>query len=189
MKTKLSVLAFIFVLAMAAMACGGSDKPVVNTPSGEQGGAVEETIPEVAVGSARSNPAPVGSEIIADDMAFVILGVERSADATVAAGNMFNSTPTADQEYIIVNLQVTCKKSSDEECSITPDFSTEVIGDKGVSYSKEFVTGVPNEFQSSTFYGGATVSGNLPFLVGKGETGLLLIYDPIFGDKFYLALP
>lgn len=52
MKTKLSVLAFIFVLAMAAMACGGSDNPVVNTPSGEQGEAVEETIPEVAVGSA-----------------------------------------------------------------------------------------------------------------------------------------
>ncbi len=184
------LLAVLSVLVIVTIACGSSSTPQVNTPSNSS--VSQPASPTTAgpqVGTARSNPAPVGSEVVADDMAFMVMEVVRPANEAVKAGNSFNSDPKPEMEYMLVKLQVTCKKTSDEKCSIFPDMNNKLIGDKGIEYDPEFVTGVEGELEATDFYGGATVSGYIPFMVGIGEGGLSLVYDPLFGDKFFLQLP
>ena len=51
------------------------------------------------------------------------------------------------------------------------------------------IAGVDSILSSTEFYGGTTISGDIPFLVDKDEGNLSLVYEPLFGDEFYLALP
>lgn len=147
-----------------------------------------ESVPKA--GTARSNPAPVGSSVVADKMAFTVLGVVRPADEIVKAGNPFNSDPKEGQEYIFVTVQVECQKTPDEKCTFSPSLQAKLIGNKGISYDAEiFISGVDSIMKQTEFYGGAIISGDIPFMADKGESGLSLVYDPIIGNKFYLALP
>jgi hypothetical protein len=142
------------------------------------------------VGTVRSNPAPVGSEVVVDDMSFLILSTIRPADDIVKAGNQFTEKAEEGQEYIFIEVQITCKKTVDYKCSFSPLFSTKVIGSKGIEYDPEiFLPGVEKLLKTSTeFYGNAVISGYIPFIIGKDETNLILVYAPLFGDKFYLQI-
>ena len=157
----------------------------------EDSAPLSEDTEEKEVGTARSNPAPVGSEVIADDMAFIVTGAIRPATNFIMDGNMFNSEPEPGQEYIMVELSVTCMKSIDESCTISPFWNISLIGSAGIKYDAEsFVAGVDGLLESTEFYGEATVSGYLPFIVNEGETNLILVYEPmIYGDTFYLEIP
>lgn len=192
MKNKLSIFFALAVLSLAILACSSSDDAVVvNTPAESS---ASEAAPQVTntisqPGTARSNPAPVGSEVVVDDMAFQILSVVDPANDLVTAGNMFNPTPAPDQKYIFIELKVTCKKSMDEQCSYTPLFTTTIIGSSGVDHDPEYLSGVESMLETTSFYGDASITGYIPFLVGVDETNLLLTYSPLLGNKFYLALP
>ncbi|HAE86243.1 MAG TPA: hypothetical protein DCG78_07060 [Anaerolineaceae bacterium] len=194
MKKKFLFGFTLLVLMFSVVACGSSDDVVVNPPDeGELTGNEVQTQKEATkapkVGTARSNPAPVGSEVIADNMAFKILGATRPADEIIMAGNPFNTAPEEGEEYVLVELQATCQKSSDEQCRLNP-FNISLIGSSGVMHDSEImVAGVDGLLKSTEFYGGVTVSGTLPFIIGQEETDLILVYDPIFGDAFYLEIP
>jgi hypothetical protein len=191
MKTKrASYLAFT-VLVLVILACGSGVQ--VNTPT-EQGGvppvAEVQATSTAPVGAARSNPAPAGSEVVADDMAFVVTGSTRPATDVVMAGNQFNTRPEAGQEYAIVNVRITCRKSSDDKCSLF-SYSLKLLGSSGIQRDPElFVTGVSGliDFSITEFFGGATLEGGIPFIVNSDETDLLLVYSPLFGNPFYLAI-
>ena len=188
--SKLKFIVIVTIFVFITMACGGSSKPEVNTPQNNSEPAQEQSTPIPEVGSARSNPAPIGSEVVADDIAFTITGTIRPANDIVVAGNMFNSTPEAGKEYIFVELNVVCKKSTDEKCSINPTFNIKLIGSLGIEYDPDiFVSGVEGLMESTEFYGDASIKGYIPFVVGVGEADLVLLYDPFLGDTFYLALP
>ena len=192
MENKMQLLVAVLVLALVVLACGSSSDPgvQVNTPASGLGNDQPAVAATAQPGTARSNPAPAGSEVVMDDMAFQILGIIRPADSIVAAGNMFNTTPEPAQEYLFVEVQVTCKKSADEKCSINPTFSMNALGSKGVEYDPEFfLSGVEKLLEATEFYGNAVVTGYVPFIVGKDETGFVLVYDPFLGDRFYLAIP
>ena len=126
----------------------GSSSVVVNTPASAfveeaSNSQLQEPTKEqqpkptntVQVGTVRSNPASVGSEVIADEMSFTVLAKVRPADDVVKAGNKFNSDPETGKEYMFVGLQVTCLKTTDEKCSLNPSFSMKAIGSKGVEYN------------------------------------------------------
>lgn len=51
-----------------------------------------------------------------------------------------------------------------------------------------FVAGVDGLFNGGEFYGDATLSGNIPFIISIDETDLLLVYEQFLGDTFYLAI-
>jgi predicted small lipoprotein YifL len=195
MKKKFLFVFTLLVLMFSVVACGSSGDVVVNPP--DEGEPIDVEVPtqEEAteapkLGTARSNPAPVGSEVIVDDMAFKILGATRPADEIIMAGNQFNSAPEEGEEYVLVELQATCQKSSDDKCSLNPMFNISLIGSSGVMHDLEIVvSGVDGLLESTEFYGGATVSGTLPFIIGQDETDLILVYEPFLGDAFYLEIP
>lgn len=195
MSKKLFTVMGLLIIVLVIMACGSSvqvNTPAPNSQSTEQSVTVDQATPtqESQIGTKRSNPAPAGSEVLADDMAFEILSTIRPANKIVSKGNEFNSTPEPTQEYVFVKIQATCKKSTDEQCSIYPDISTKLIGSKGIEYDPYiFLSGVENILSSTDFYGNAVISGYIPFIISKDETDLILVYEMPLGDKFYLALP
>jgi len=184
-KKRLYGLGIILALFIPSLACGSG--LVVNTPSDA---AVSQSTATPELGAARSNPAPPGSEVVADDMRFVVTGITRPATSIVMAGNAFNTRPEEGQEYVFVGISVTCEKSTDVECSLLT-LSLKLVGSKGIEYDfKWFVSGVDGLLEDTQFFGGATISGNIPFIIDADETDLILVYEPfLFGDKFYLALP
>lgn len=197
MKNRGKILIILVSIIVISIACGTNNGVVVeppnqNTSSSGQSDGGSDSAPEPTappVGTTRGNPAPVGSKVTVDDMEFVILGVTRPANDIVMAGNMFNTEPEEGQEYMFVSVQVTCAKSSDETCSVGI-YNITLVGSAGVSRDAEwFVTGVDGLLDSSEFYGGATVTGNIPFIVNVDETDLVFVYEPLFGDAFYLAVP
>jgi hypothetical protein len=189
MKNKFRILIALIVLIILTIACGSSDeitvKPGDTDPNNSQSASVEETKP---VGTVRSNPAPKGSIITADNMDFSVLETIRPADEIVMAGNQFNTKPEEGYQYILTKLQIKCNKSSDESCSISP-FNFELIGDEGIIYDSEwFLAGVDGMLESKEFYGGATVSGYIGSIIKSSDTTLILTYDPFIGDKFYMSI-
>ena len=111
MKSKVYVFLAILGLILTSIACGSSENSVVvNQSSEEEAPSQQEPTDLPDVGTTRSNPAPVGSEVIVDDLALKIISITRPADDIIKAGNMFNTEPESDQEYVLIELQITCKK-------------------------------------------------------------------------------
>jgi hypothetical protein len=194
MKSTQKLLIVLCVLIIAALACSSESSVEVNPPANDEQNVEPTQAPEVEepttapLGASRSNPAPLGSEIVADEMSFSVTSVTRPATDIIMAGNMFNTEPENGQEYVMVQIQIACSKTSDQQCSISP-FNFSVLGSSGIAHEAEiFVSGVDGLLESGDFYGGASLSGSMPFIVGSDETGLLLVYEPFFGDPFYLAV-
>ena len=135
------------ILALSIQAT--SSNPVVVTSATVPGspGMVQPTLTliptaKVPPGTSQSNPAPVGSEIIADNMKFVITGSVRPADGIVSSGDMFNAQPGAYQQYLFANLSVTCETSIDQQCHLSV-FRIKLIGSDGIAcYPERVISGV-----------------------------------------------
>ena len=211
MKNSKPFFIALLVLIFVSLACGSTSDVSVESPSNNEGVSPQEVEEEVSgekqdvetveeevvvpeeeetkeIGTARSNPAPVGSVITADDMSFEILGSTRPADDIIMSGNMFNTEPEEGEEYILIEMKIECLKDSDDTCSIS-QFNFQLIGDEGISYDAEWlVTGVEGLLESEEFYGGAVVSGSLPFIVKLDDQDLVFVYDPFWGDEFYMQV-
>lgn len=198
---------FFVVLALTTTACSPSTLIDQNEPSGQIEGQMEEgstansdvgreesssqsepetDVPEV--GYLFENPAPMGVEVVADNKAFTVTGATRPADDIVAEANQYNALPEPGEEYLLVEFEMTCTQSPDEECSFTP-FNMLVYGSLEERHTRVFVAGIDNEHGSVDFNGGETISGVMPFLVGQDETDLLLIYQPFSGGAFFFTVP
>ena len=187
-KRSLFVILCI-ILLFFIIACGGSSDVKVNSPDSNPNEAIQESPTTVPIGTSRDNPAPVGSEVLSDDMKFIVLGSTRPADSIVSSGNMFNTEPETGQEYIFVQIQVTCMKSSNEECSLSL-FNFKTVGSLGIEYDSEWlITGVDGLLEDTDFYGGATISGNLAFIIQSDEMNVLIKYEPFWGDSFFMSIP
>lgn len=136
-------------------------------------------------GASRDAPLPYGSSGTIDSMIITILGVTRPANDIVVQGNSFNSEPEAGNEYVMVELSLSCTKDSNDKCSFSP-FSTSLVGSKGVIYDAElFIAGVDGQLETGEFFGGSTQSGKIFFEAGQGETDLILIYEAFFSEMYF----
>lgn len=157
----------------------------------------EPTVPPptatpMPLGSAKDAPAPVGSEVIANEFGIVVTAITRPADEIVARGNMFNTEPEAGQEYVRVTLNVRCVKDASEQCDISP-YAFKLYGSEGIVREPEnFLAGIDGMLESTEFFGGATLQEkSLFFRVGEGETSLILEFESglIFRAQAFFALP
>lgn len=139
------------------------------------------------VGSARSNPAPFGYEVTIDQMTFKIEEVVRPADDIVEKGNMFNSKAGDGKEYVLIKLSIKCNKNTDASC-LASSYEFKLVGSSGQARDIEFIAGVADTLDSGEFFGGATKTGYLPYIVDKDESGLVLMYKPILGNEIYLSV-
>ena len=199
------LMLILSLLALLGMACGftgligGEDLPgdeevreedsVQQESMTEAPTAAPETEgPPSGPGETFENPAPVGMEVLADNKAFVVLSATRPADELVAEANRFNEEAGPGEEYLFVEIQITCEKPAGEICEFTP-FNMLVYGSLEESHTRTFVAGIDHEIDSVDFNGGETVTGVIPFLVGQEETDLLLIYQPFSGGAYFFTVP
>jgi len=204
MKNKLVLI--IIVLVLAALACGSSDDVEVRAPSNtgevsnqiaEDSNENEESAPEPTatkkVGTARSNPAPVGYEVAVGDISLQIFDAIRPANDIVRAANSYNDMPEDGYEFIVLEIQMTCELGLDYECSVYPYAYFSIIGNSGVVTGPEYLHyEIDGSFErmDTKFYGGTTIIGKLPFIISVDETDMLLIYDELYSqDPVYLEIP
>ena len=207
MKNKQVIIIVFGVLALAALACGTSDDVVVREPSvsdevssqvTENSNEIVESTPKPTatkkVGTARSNPAPAGSEIIVGDVSLQILDAIRPANDIVMAADSYNKMPEDGYEYIILEIKMTCELGSDYECSVYPFVYFTIIGNSGVVTDPDYrVDEIDGSFErmDTKFYGGTTIIGKLTFIISVDETDMLLVYDKTYSsqDPVYLEIP
>ena len=142
-------------------------------------------------GEARDNPVPAGMPVdIGGNMTLTIVGATRPADNIVSSGNMFNTKPEANQEYVQVDIQIVCNKSSNDTCYFAASAIKAVGADGNVHDAETFLSGIDGMIESGEFFGGATRTGKMFFIVPKDDKSVVLFYDPLlFGDTIYFALP
>lgn len=144
----------------------------------------------VPYGNTRENPYPMNTPVnIGGDMEITVLGVERTANAKVAEGNMFNATPESGSEYMIVTVGVKCNKPSNEKCTFS-SFEFKVVGSDGQVQDQASVAGVQSALEPfPEFFGGSVLGGGMVYLVKEGDARTVLFYDPLFTEKLiYFAV-
>lgn len=141
------------------------------------------------LGKTRDKPYPMNTPVdIGGDMELTVLSVTRPANDIVAKGNIFNETPVPGSEFMIVQLGVKCNKSTNDRCNFI-SFQIKTVGMDGQVRDAASVAGIPNEIQTTEFFGGSLIAGGMPFQVTQGDTTVVLIFEPfIVGDPIYIAL-
>ncbi len=131
-------------------------------------------------GLSASDPILVGSAMTVDGNAITVTLVQRGApvNAMVEQANMFNTDPESNQEYLLVEISSQC--TNDDNCSLAY-YSFAVTGANGIVYDPQpLITGVEGVLDSVEYLPGATVTGKLFFIVGLGETNLVMKFAPLF---------
>ncbi len=146
------------------------------------------TIPPTPIGG----PVPPGevAEAYASRMTMAVSGAIRPADEIVARASDFNPRPEQGEEYILVELSITCLRQESEVCLYSPLINFKLLG-AGVSYEPcIFLMDVPGLLEGGELRGGATVSGALAFVINQDETDLVLVYQNLMGTEWvFLAVP
>jgi hypothetical protein len=196
------IVIFLFsILVVLAISCADST-PVVRSSdtipeeNNESIGNEVQPTKEIIVptntlkplGSARSNPAPLGSEVDIDQMTINIQGVIDPADEIITSGNIFNSDAGEGNKYILIDIVVRCNKSTDDKCNLS-GFEFSVIDSNGIAHDVElFVAGVDGLFESGDFYGDSIKAGKLAFIVPIDDNGAIMKYEEIFGGEAYFSV-
>ena len=185
MTNKVKLFTFLTILAVLALACSQGTGAVVQTPDPNQ---PESAPTEPAAGSNRTSPAPAGSVVLADQIEFEVLGYTRPATEIVENAHIWNRKVESGEEYIFVELKINCTKPAEEKCALFL-VNLKLVGSSGVE--RDVIWGIANVdgiIEQTDLYGGSTLTKIVPFIIDQGETDLILVYQPPFGEKFYLAI-
>ncbi len=173
-------VAAIYTSVAQTMIAQMPTRPPTNTPGPVATSTVE-------AGTTRDSPIPAGSTVdIGGGMILAVVKTVRPADEIVMGGNQFNTKPETGEEYVEVDLQVGCRKSTSDKCYFFGS-SVQAVGlDGKVRNPEYFVSGVEGLMDSSTeFFGGSSIQGKLFYVVPKGDTSVVLFYQALFGSPIY----
>lgn len=145
----------------------------------------EEALPAEEEGT-RENPFPLGTLISSADWDVVINSVNLSADAEVAAANMFNDPAPEGSQYAVVNLTVTYKGAdSSYPAFVNIDYVT-ATGEV-ISTWDSFAVAPEPTFGGGELYAGGTATGNLAFAIPSSADGVLRVKAGILADEVFVA--
>jgi len=214
-KNRNIILMTIFILVVSSLACGTEapletissvekieatetlEKPtqqpttiISRTSTTSQEDLIDPTsTPTEPPETTRSNPVAIGSEGEIEYMIFVVQGMTRPATDFVMSISEMMTPPIAGQEYVMVELEITCDGSFDQRCAFET-FNLKLVGSKGIVRNIEWGLGdIPDLIDDAEFFGGAVITGNAFFIVDQDETDLIMFYDPRFDFPLFLSLP
>jgi hypothetical protein len=159
---------------------GQNDSPIVTEPSSTP--APPATPTPLPIGFSRNNPLPRTNLVTSPNWEVQVIEVRRGEQAwlDIQAANMFNEPAPAGMEYLLVKIHAKSTYADSEEHSISNcDFS--VTGDRLIEYRCGSANAVPPEpvLDARLFTGGET-EGWAAFLIGQGETNLMLAFEEMF---------
>jgi hypothetical protein len=134
--------------------------------------------------------APAGTAAdIGSDMTLTIENVTRPADNLVADGSVLNTTPPEGEEFIQVDLEVSCNSDSGTPCTFYPTVMKVILSDGSTRDLQIFIEGVDDWDTAVEIESGETEDGFLLFIVPTSETDLVLSYQDLSAQPVYLQLP
>lgn len=175
------------VIFLSVLACGRSTPVIVSTPPGVAPALAEPTQPPP--GASRFHPAPPGTAVRIDDMTLSITEIVFPADTEVREGSLFNPTPEPAADYVLVGIAATCNLAPEASCRLSGlEFS--LVDPAGIAHNpRVLIAGVPGKFEGGEFFGGATKTGYLVFVIEGQPSDYILKYEVLFGGEAYLQLP
>ena len=132
-----------------------------------------------SAGSSRANPYPFLELALVPGWEVQVLETIRGDEAweMIQAANRFNDPPPENMEYLLVKLHVKCTVTDDKVHSIGgSDFK--VTGDMLVERRAPAVI-EPDPVLDADLYSDGEAEGWAAYLVGGGESRLILIYDDL----------
>ncbi len=125
------------------------------------------------VGTSRSNPLPLSSEIRLKTWAITITEVARGEAAfqAIAAANQFNEKPHDGYEYLLASLRLENISDKQEAQPVVFGTNLRVTGDRNILYSPASVV-EPKPLEGELFPGGK-VEGQIAFEVPADEKNLM----------------
>jgi hypothetical protein len=196
-KKNLTNAAFFALVAFlsASLACGSNTAIQTQTSPGGGGEQSDSTrspqeintsaptdTPEPVlsqIGLSRNNPYPRSEVVSAPNWDVQVVEVKRGEEAwkDLQAANMFNEAAPEGMEYLLVKLHVKSTYSDSDEHSISGcDF--DITGDRLIKYTCLMVSAVePEPRLSARLFTGGETEGWAAYLVGQGETNLILVVN------------
>jgi len=139
------------------------------------------TVPAVKVGTARSNPVPLGTAApIGNGWTVQITGVNTDAWPAIQAANLFNAAPPTGSVDVIVTVSATYTGAGSSH--LDSGYTLRAVGASNVSYTSFTnncgVLPVPHlDLDDPEVFTGGTVSGNAAcFQVTASDAGTLVLY-------------
>lgn len=134
---------------------------------------------------------PAGTAVeIGNDMTLTILDVTRPTDDLVTGGSSLNTTAPEGEEFIQVDVEVTCSSDPGTQCTFYPTVMKAVLSDGSRRDLQTFIEGVEDWDTAVEIEGGATEQGFLLFIVPKSESTIVVSYNGTSSDQpVYLQLP
>lgn len=153
------------------------------------GGATPRASPAASPAAAktsRQSPLPLGKSAAIGDYTVKVTSVNLDAAQTIAKANPYNATPTAENVFVLVEIEVTYTGSTTGNPST--DLSFKTVGDKNRGYDglNSSCGSVPNSaFEAEELFENGTVRFNECWQVRAAEAPTLVMYaEPLFAlDK------
>lgn len=137
----------------------------------------EEEVPQTGLGTLDDPFIIQAPGVVGDATIDVTEGVRPADDLLIEAGINGVENISAEEEYFVVYLTLSCRLGSTGGCQRGDD-AFRVVGDMGIFYEPtldQYDLYLPG---SVPINGGSQRAGAIPFLVDKDDTSLRLVYFP-----------
>ncbi len=144
------------------------------------------------LGATRETAAPKGEMVITEDWEVMVLEVKRGEEAwqMIQEENQFTEAAPEGMEYALAMVKVRYIGSSNT-AEYVGSAAFKTTGSSNNMHDFPFVS-APSPALETYLFPGGQAQGWIPLLVEKGETDLILVYDPYMGfddeQRRYLAL-
>jgi len=142
-------------------------------------------IKPTSIGTSRAGPAPFGETVTTENWQVKVVEVARGEKAweMVQQANMFNDPPKEGMEYVVVKIKVRYISTQDKHEYIDDSYF-KTTGNANVLYDLPLVV-EPHPALDVTLYPGGEYEGWVVLQAKKGETGLMLVFEPLwdFSDR------
>jgi len=128
----------------------------------------------------RANPLPFATPHEVGDTHIRVNALYRDMTDEVLAMNILNPRPDPGDEWLLVNVTMTCDRPPDVTCS-TFGYNFDLVGRLGEIYDQPFVSLIYDKFEGEVF-GGTSLSGNLGYLVAQADRDFVLLFDNPFDN-------
>ena len=145
------------------------------------------SISDHGIGAEKTDPAKLGETVITSNFEFTVTDVIRGNEALafVQQASEGNDPPDDGMEYIAVKMKVRRIDPNDDWIAIS-GIGFDLTGDNGVVYDLPYAI-EPEPKLDVRLYPDGEYEGWSIYQAAEGETGLLLIYDTLFGigERFF----
>ena len=115
----------------------------------------------------RSNPIPLGMNVVVNDWKVLVYSVNRDAFKQVKAADPYSNIPATNERFVLINVKATYVGEESGEPS--SDLRFKIVGSKGNTFAKSCGYYSDSFNDNGEAFPGASVTGSLCFIVDADQ--------------------